>query len=98
MGVQAAMIIHAAGASAQLPDAESTGPPTHAVALTAAPAELARLARTLAIAGLPLALIHEPDPPWRGALMAIGLAPMSRVRARRHLAHVALVRGQEPHV
>ena len=64
MGVQAAMIIHAAGASAQLPDAESTGPPTHAVALTAAPAELARLARTLAIAGLPLVLIHEPDPPW----------------------------------
>jgi hypothetical protein len=97
-GIQAAMILHAAGESAQLPDAGAAHPPTRAVALCAPPAELAALARALADADVPHVAVHEPDAPWRGALMAIGLAPMPRARVRSLVAHLPLVRGKDSHV
>lgn len=74
-GVLAAQLIHAAGESSpgDLP------PGTHAVALAAAdePA-LEELARRLTFDGLPHVQIREPDAPWNGALMAIGLRPLPR--------------------
>lgn len=95
MGVLAAMIVHAAGESAQLCGASAAGPPTHAVALTASEAELCALARELERGGVPFVFVREPDEPWRGAPMAIGVAPMPRGRVRRLLAHLPLVRGKD---
>jgi len=95
VGVQAAMIVHAAGESAQLRGAAAASPPTHAVALSASEAELRALARALAVAGVRHVFVREPDEPWCGAPMAIGLAPMPRARVRRLLAHLPLVRGKD---
>lgn len=95
MGVQAAMIIHAAGESAQLRGASAAGPPTHAVALTASEGELRALARELDRLGVPYVFVREPDEPWRGAPMAIGVVPMPRGRVRRLVAHLPLVRGRD---
>jgi hypothetical protein len=69
-GVQAAMIIHAAGESS--PGALPPG--THAVALAAADeTHLLRIERRLIFERIPHVAIREPDPPYAGALMAIGL-------------------------
>lgn len=93
-GVQLAQTIHAAGWSAQLAHAGDASPPTIAVALGARPDELCALARALEAAGVQHVLVHEPDEPWRGALMAIGVVPASRARVRPLLAHLPLVRGK----
>jgi hypothetical protein len=98
LGVQLAQTIHAAGQSAQLPGALAAAPPTIAVSLAASAGELADLSRALAAAGVPHVLVHEPDEPWRGALMAIGVVPTSRARVRRYLAHLPLVRRKDDHV
>jgi hypothetical protein len=94
-GVQLAQTIHAAGWSAQLPHAGDASPPTVAIALAASPVELTDLARVLADAGVRHVLVHEPDAPWHGALMAIGMVPSPRVLVRRYVAHLPLVRGKE---
>lgn len=96
-GVQLAQTIHAAGQSAQLPDASPASPPTVAIALAARSDELAALARALADAGVHHVLVHEPDDPWRGALMAIGVVPSPRAFVRRFVAHLPLVRGKDDH-
>jgi hypothetical protein len=96
-GVQLAQTIHAAGASAQHRDAHTASPPTVAIALAASPDELASLARALAAAGVSHVLVHEPDDPWRGALMAIGMVPAPRALVRRFVAHLPLVRGKDDH-
>jgi hypothetical protein len=93
-GVQAAMIVHAAGDSAQLPGAHRAAPPCIAVALAADPDELAALVRALLAEDLPHVLVREPDEPWRDALMAIGVVPMPRARAKRLLAHLRTVGGK----
>ncbi len=36
--------------------------------------------------------IHEPDPPYHGALMAIGILPARREALRRHLSSLATVK------
>jgi hypothetical protein len=95
LGVQAAMIVHAAGHSAQLPGAGSAAPPAIAVALHASLDELLALQRVLVAADLPHVLVREPDEPWRNAPMAIGVVPTHRVRVRRLLAHLSLVRGKD---
>jgi len=93
--VQAAMIVHAAGASAQLPGAEAAAPPTTAVALSASLDELCALSRALDDADVLHVFVREPDEPWRDAPMAIGVVPMARARVRRLLAHLPLVRTEE---
>ncbi|NJK32610.1 MAG: hypothetical protein HC927_09480 [Deltaproteobacteria bacterium] len=77
-GVLAAQLIHAAGESVRgaLPEH------TIAVALAADDeAHLLALERELRRLGIAHRAIREPDPPWNGALMAIGLEPV-RDRAR----------------
>jgi hypothetical protein len=72
-GVLAAQLIHAAGESSpgSLPDG------TFAVALGARDLdELETLERKLLDAGLPHVAVREPDEPWGGALMAIGIRPV----------------------
>jgi len=97
LGVQLAQTIHAAGQSAQLPGAAAALPPTIAVALAAPPHELAALAHALAVGGVRHVLVHEPDDPWRGALMAIGVVPSPRALVHRFVAHLPLVRGKDAH-
>ena len=74
-GVQAAMLIHAAGESS--PGALPRG--TRAVALAAEDeTHLRLLERRLIFERIPHVAIREPDPPFSGALMAIGLPPLLR--------------------
>jgi len=90
LGTIAAQLIHAAGASSPgaLPG------DTRAVALMVdSEAELALLAERLELAEIPHVAIREPDPPWSGALMAIGILPLVDLRAaRRVLAQLRLLR------
>lgn len=72
-GVLAAQLIHAAGESA--PGGLPSG--TIAVALAARDeAHLASLELQLRHLGIPHRAIREPDKPWNGALMAIGIEPV----------------------
>ena len=89
-GVQAAQLIHAAGHSspgAALP----TG--TFAIALTCADeVELSDLYRRLKMAGIDAVAINEPDEPYNGALMAIGLPPNYRSTYRRFMSNLPLLK------
>jgi hypothetical protein len=76
-------VVHAAGESARL--APRLPPGTHAVVLGASSDGLLALERELTAAGVPHVAVREPDPPYRGALLALGLAPAPRASLRRHL-------------
>lgn len=81
------MLIHAAGES-------SRGVPngTHAVALAAEDEiHLARIERRLVFERVPHVAIREPDPPYSGALMAIGLEPAPRAHLPKVLKSLSLL-------
>lgn len=88
LGRLAAMIVHAAGESSPGP---SLPPDTHAVVLQV-PDEVTLLdvASRLAVAGIQHVLVREPDPPYHGAAMAIGVSPQVRAGLRPLLKHLAL--------
>jgi hypothetical protein len=88
-GVLAAQLIHAAGESS--PGGLPKG--TRAVALAArGELHLARIERRLQQLGIDHRAIREPDPPWNGALMAIGLTPVAdRTTLRRALRRLSLL-------
>lgn len=88
-GVLAAQLIHAAGESGcgKLPQN------TFAVALsTKDEDQLLRLEQKLIRADIPHKAIREPDLPWDGELMAIGIAPMERQKLRKYLSNFPLIR------
>lgn len=88
-GVQSAQIVHAAGESIDTRVPEGT----HAVVLTAADERrLVQLADALRTAGVEFTAIFEPDPPFDGALMALGVAPRRKEELRRHLSALPLLR------
>ena len=89
-GTLAAQLIHAAGESS--PGGLASG--TRAVALAVEDeAELLALERQLCTLGLAHVAIREPDPPWDGALMAIGMVPVAdRQPLRRALGRVSLLK------
>lgn len=93
LGPMLAQLIHAAGESAVLgPTFPTEG--THSVAL-AAPDEraLLDLERTLQTAAVAHVAIREPDEPFCGQLVAIGLAPVFRTpELRRLLRHLPLLK------
>jgi hypothetical protein len=89
LGVLVAQTIHAAGESAAV---RAPAPDTRAVALRASAVELADLEQRLRAAGVAHAAIREPDAPWCGALLAIGLAPAPRVEVAPFVRRFALVR------
>ncbi len=93
-GVQVAMVVHAAGHSAQLRGASSAAPPTVAVALLASVEELVALERALLHLEIPHVLVREPDEPWCNAPMAIGVVPIERARVRRLFASLPLAGGR----
>jgi hypothetical protein len=88
-GIQAAMLVHAAGESApgNLPEG------TFAVVL-AVPDEgaLILVVARLAAAGVSFVRVTEPDPPYNGQLMAVGVRPARKEVVRRHLSSLPLLR------
>lgn len=89
------MLIHAAGESS--PGNLSEG--TYAIAL-AVPDEAAliRLFLRLSEQGVPCTPIHEPDAPYRGQLMSIGVRPMLRSRVARFLSDIPLLKDKHARV
>lgn len=87
-----AQTIHAAGESSPGP---SLPPDTHAVALAASSEqELLDLEMKLVQAGIPHRAIREPDAPWCGQLMAIGIEPCKRELVQEYTRAFKLVRHQ----
>jgi hypothetical protein len=88
-GIQAANIVHAAGESSPgyLPEG------THAVVLTV-PDEraLVVLSDRLVAARIPFVPVYEPDAPYCGAMMSIGLVPARKEVLRKHLSSLPLLR------
>lgn len=88
-GVQAAQLIHAAGESS--PGKLSSG--TFAFALiTKDENELRDLGWELCKAGIPHKLIFEPDAPWTGQLMAIGVVPGCRSSLKKYFSKLKLLK------
>jgi peptidyl-tRNA hydrolase PTH2 len=87
--VTAAQLTHAAGES-------STGslPPNTFAVVLQVPDEAALLAvhARLVAAAIPCHLIREPDAPWNGQAMALGVAPLPRARVRPLLSNLPLLR------
>jgi peptidyl-tRNA hydrolase len=92
LGFLAAQVTHAAGESSP----GGLKPGTNAVVLAVrSEAELAALDRRLAQEGVEHVTICEPDPPWNGALTALGLPPTAdRGRLRPFLSSLPLL-GKE---
>lgn len=96
VGVKLAQTVHAAGESAgewTRNNSQALPPNTHAVVL-AAPSLLAleQLEGKLKSRDVPHRAIREPDAPWNGQLMAIGLQPAQRELVRRLVSNFPLVR------
>lgn len=89
-GVQVAQTIHAAGESCEGPLPSGT----YAVALAVRDeSHLAEIGRRLWEAGIPHTAVREPDPPYDGQLMAVGIWPTAdRKRIRRVTSDLPLVR------
>ena len=90
IGVIAAQLVHAAGESSpgNLPEG------TYAIVL-AVPDEsaLREVRASLTLSGLSWRAIYEPDEPWNGQMMAIGVAPVLRSIGRKTLSCLPLFRG-----
>lgn len=81
------MIIHAAGESANNVTAG-----TFAVALGASSEQqLLKLEERLTWEQVPHAAFREPDAPFNGALMSIGIEPVDRRHVRRFLKNFSLI-------
>jgi hypothetical protein len=81
LGVVCAMIVHAAGESGsryQDPEDGRFKGATAVVLGVPNEAELKRVERKLWRNGVQYVAVHEPDPPYNGEFMAIGLVPTDR--------------------
>jgi len=84
-----AQLIHAAGESSpgNLP------PDTRAVALGArSELDLLRLEQKLKKKNIPHVAIREPDAPWNGQLMAIGITPCHRSMVKKEVSNFPLIK------
>ncbi len=82
------MIVHAATESLRAPCA----PHTNAVVLETSEEGLETLCAVLRAACLPFSQVHEPDPPWCGQLMAVGVAPTAKADVYRHVSALPLLK------
>ena len=88
-GILAAMLVHAAGESSPGNLSEET----HAIVLSVPNEEaLQHVAARLEKAGIRFVPIHEPDAPFFGALMALGVSPGRKEVLRKHLSCLPLLR------
>lgn len=88
-GVQAAQLVHAAGESSpgNLPQG------TCAVVLTVPnETKLIELEFKLRLAGILLRMIREPDAPWNGQAMAIGICPIIKDKVKKYLSNLPLLK------
>lgn len=87
--MQAAQLVHAAGESSpgNLPEG------TYAIVL-AVPnhAKLLALEKVLEENNIPHKSIREPDLPWNGELMSIGIFPMERSLLKKYLSNLPLLK------
>ena len=90
LGVMAAQIIHAAGESAAgLPDSN-----TRALAVEArSDGEMYETLDRIRERGLAHVEIHEPDAPYKGALLAIGIRPVAK-GCLKFLQHLPLIKSR----
>jgi hypothetical protein len=87
--VLAAQLTHAAGESS--PGGLPSGTRAVVLAVDDEP-QLVRVEERLRVADLAHVAIREPDAPWAGALMAIGIVPLrERAAVRRVLGRMALL-------
>jgi hypothetical protein len=92
LGVTGAQLVHAAGESS--PGGIPEG--THAVVLAAkSEMQLLSLEKKLLAKNIPHAAIREPDAPFFGQLMAIGLAPSQRTSAIKNILGNLPLLGKE---
>lgn len=88
-GVALAQTVHAAGESS--PGGQALPPDTHAVVLqVSGEPELLAVAEVLSKAGVKHVVIREPDSPFLGQAMTIGVEPQPRENVRHLLKHLAL--------
>jgi len=87
-GLMAAQVCHAAGESS--PGALPAG--TYAVVLEASQEALGALEAQLQLAGVPHRSIRENDPPWNGALLAIGICPQLKKEVKRFVSSLPLLK------
>jgi hypothetical protein len=88
-GTACAMTVHAAGESARGRVPSST----YAVVLAArSAAELAEVEARLKDAGIDHTAIREPDAPWNGELLAIGITPCDRRSVRKIVSSLPLLK------
>lgn len=88
-GLKLAQVIHAAGESS--PGNVKSG--TFAVCLTVkSERALVKLADDLRQAGVDFVLVFEPDAPWNGAAMSLGVRPRRKGDLRRHLSALPLAK------
>lgn len=87
-GVLAAQIIHAAGESS--PGSLPSG--TIAVALQTSSKKLYQLEEILIRDKIPHEAIREPDFPWNGELVAIGVYPDTKEKLQKYFSQLPLVR------
>jgi hypothetical protein len=84
------MLVHAAGYSSPIGGVPEE---THAVVLTArGEAALRAVAARLTLAQAAFVEVREPDAPWCGALMAIGLVPKQKEDLRRLVSSLPLLK------
>jgi peptidyl-tRNA hydrolase len=89
-GTQAAQLIHAAGHSSPGPNLPSG---TYAIALSVQDeAELRALSERLEASGIQHYRICEPDEPYNGQLMALGLPPAYKSTYRRYISNLPLIK------
>lgn len=89
IGVLASQIVHAAGESSpgNLPKN------THAVVLAVPDqAKLLALERKICELDIPHKAIREPDDPWNGQLMTIGIEPMQKYLVKKIVSNLPLLR------
>lgn len=92
--MQLAQTIHAAGESSS-PNKVPGG--TYAVALEARDSDhLEEISSRLSKRGITHTCIHEPDPPYNGALLSIGVCPGKKNVVGRYLSDLPLVRDRPP--
>lgn len=89
-GTQAAQLIHAAGHSSP---GTSLPSGTYAIALSCQDeAELREISTRLDAAGIHHHRICEPDAPFNGQLMALGLPPAYKSTYRRYISNLPLIK------
>ena len=84
------MVVHATGESVQRTHPDGL----HAVVLAGDPRQLQELKERLTAASVPHKTIIEPDPPYLGEVLAIGITPATRRLLQPYVRHLKLLKSQ----